>query len=101
MSMSIRCEQCGLEYAGGRGVKGMLAQRSRAVDRQFLRLLADVRRFHRRASHFLETGADDDLSTYGQFLEREGFGTHFISRCMPRAGTPRCSADVWRSTWSA
>ena len=44
MSMSIRCEQCGLEYAGGRGVKGLLAQRSRALDPKFLALLTQVRR---------------------------------------------------------
>jgi len=79
MSMSIRCEQCGLEYAGGRGVRGLLAQRSRAVDPQFLTLLTQVRRFHRRASLFLETAAQDDLTTYGQFLEREGFSAHFIT----------------------
>ena len=79
MSMSIRCEQCGLEYAGGRGVKGMLAQRSRALDPQFLTLLTQVRRFHRRASQFLKTAAEDDLTTYGQFLQREGFSTHFIT----------------------
>ena len=79
MSMSIRCEQCGLEYAGGRGVRGMLAQRSRALNPQFLSLLAQVRRFHRRASHFLLTSAQDDLTTYGQFLEREGFSRHFIT----------------------
>lgn len=79
MSMSIRCEQCGLEYAGGRGVKGMLAQRSRALDPQFLTLLTQVRRFHRRASQFLQTAAEDDLTTYGQFLQREGFSTHFIT----------------------
>src|SRR3984893_12354533 len=26
MSMSVRCEGCGLEYAGGRGLRGLLAQ---------------------------------------------------------------------------
>src|SRR5689334_24188050 len=26
MSMSVRCEACGLEYAGGRGLRGIIAQ---------------------------------------------------------------------------
>jgi len=79
MSMSIRCEQCGLEYAGGRGLKGMLAQRSRAFNPQFLTLLAQVGRFQRRATQFLQDSAEDDLTTYGEFLQREGFPTHFIT----------------------
>ena len=79
MSMSIRCEGCGLEYAGGRGLKGILAQRSRAVDPTFLRLLAQVRRFHRRASAFLAASPEGDLTTYGQFLRREGFSEYFIT----------------------
>ncbi|HEX8970053.1 NAD(P)/FAD-dependent oxidoreductase [Oryzihumus sp.] len=79
MSMSIRCEGCGLEYAGGRGLRGLLAQRGRAVDPTFLRLLGQVKRFHRRASAFLDTSTDGDLTTYGEFLRREGFPEYFIT----------------------
>jgi predicted NAD/FAD-binding protein len=81
----------------------MLAQPRRLLDPQFLRMLLQVRRFHRRATTFLKTteaahgGAmtdmtdptdtnatdamDDqgDLTTYGEFLEREGFSEHFIA----------------------
>src|SRR3954465_15400170 len=32
MSMGVRCDGCGLEYAGGRGPRGLLAQSSRAFD---------------------------------------------------------------------
>src|SRR5450631_3869522 len=53
MSMSMRCEGCGLEYAGGRGLRGMLAQPRRLLDPRFLRMLLQVTRFHRRASAFL------------------------------------------------
>ena len=79
MSMSVRCEECGLEYAGGRGLRGMFAQPRRLIDPRFLRMLWQVKRFHRRASAFLRTTDDDDLMTYGEFLEREGFSDHFIA----------------------
>ena len=79
MSMSVRCEECGLEYAGGRGLRGVLAQPRRLADPQFIRMLGQVRRFHRRAAAFLRAAAADDLSTYGEFLRREGFSDHFVA----------------------
>jgi predicted NAD/FAD-binding protein len=79
MSMSVRCDDCGLEYAGGRGLRGLFAQPSRVLDRDFLHLLVQVRRFHRRASRFLRMTDDEDETTYGDFLRREGFGEHFIA----------------------
>ena len=79
MSMSVRCDGCGLEYAGGRGLRGMLAQPRRLLDPKFLRMLLQVKRFHRRATAFLQASDDRDLTTYGEFLEREGFSDHFIA----------------------
>jgi predicted NAD/FAD-binding protein len=79
MSMSVRCDGCGLQYAGGRGLRGMLAQPRRLLDPQFLRMLLQVKRFHRRATAFLQVSDDGDLTTYGEFLEREGFSDHFIA----------------------
>jgi len=79
MSMSVRCEDCGLEYAGGRGLRGMLAQPHRLLDPQFVRMLSQVKRFHRRASAFLQTAPNGDVTTYGEFLEREGFSEHFVA----------------------
>jgi predicted NAD/FAD-binding protein len=75
----VRCEECGLEYAGGRGLRGVFAQPRRLVDPRFVWLLWQVRRFHRRASAFLRTSDHEDLTTYGDFLEREGFSGHFIA----------------------
>jgi uncharacterized protein len=40
MSMSIRCQGCGLEYAGGKGLRGMFAQPSAAARPQYLAMLA-------------------------------------------------------------
>ena len=79
MSMSVRCEGCGLEYAGGRGPRGVFAQPRRLIDPRFLRMLWQVRRFHRRALAFLRTTDDENLTTYGEFLEREGFSRYFIA----------------------
>ena len=42
MSMSVHCDGCGLEYAGGRGAAGVLSQPRRAADPRFLRMLAEV-----------------------------------------------------------
>jgi predicted NAD/FAD-binding protein len=45
MSMSVRCQGCGLEYAGGRGLRGVFAQPRRLIDPRFLRMLWQVGRF--------------------------------------------------------
>jgi predicted NAD/FAD-binding protein len=79
MSMSVRCEGCGLEYAGGRGLRGVFAQPGRLIDPRFLRMLWQVRRFHRRALAFLRTTDEQNLTTYGEFLEREEFSGYFIA----------------------
>src|SRR3954447_14060009 len=79
MSMSVRCNGCGLEYAGGRGLRGLFAQPRRALDPRFLRMLVQVRRFHRRPSTFLHTTDDGDETTYGEFLHLEGFSDYFIA----------------------
>lgn len=79
MSMSVRCQGCALEYAGGRGLGGMLAQPRRLSDPRFLSMLAAVRRFHALASAFLKATDDHDLTTYGQFLARSGFSDYFVT----------------------
>ena len=75
MSMSITCS-CGLSYAGGRGLRGILAQPWRAADPRFVRMLAEVPRFHRAARHVL--AADDDTTTWGEFLATGGFSDYFV-----------------------
>ena len=92
MSMSVRCDGCGLEYAGGRGLRGVFAQPRRIADLRFLRMLWNVGRFHRRASAFLRTTDEQNLTTYGEFLERERFDDYFIAHY----GVPLVSC-VWSS----
>jgi predicted NAD/FAD-binding protein len=77
MSMSITCESCGLSYAGGRGLKGILAQPWRVVDPRFVRMLVEVPRFHRDARALLD-GSDDSDPTWGEFLARQGYSDYFV-----------------------
>jgi predicted NAD/FAD-binding protein len=80
MSMSIRCDGCGLEYAGGKGIGGIIAQKGALARPRYLRLLTEVRRCYRQAQHVLEAG--DDSLTLGQFLSDGGFSTYFIQHFM-------------------
>ncbi|MFI6353601.1 NAD(P)/FAD-dependent oxidoreductase [Streptomyces sp. NPDC050743] len=89
MSMSVRCEGCGLEYAGARGLRGLLAQPRNTLRGPYLRMLAEVPRFHRAARRLLATGADD-TRTLGEFLDETGFAPYFRAHFM----TPVVSA-VW------
>lgn len=77
MSMGIRCEQCGLSYVGGRGARGIFAQRRRALDPRFIRLLLEVKRFQKKALESLESSNADQ--TYGDFLTAHKFSDHFRS----------------------
>ncbi|MER6336277.1 FAD-dependent oxidoreductase [Streptomyces tendae] len=89
MSMSVRCEGCGLEYAGARGPAGLLARPRNVLHGSYLRMLAQVPRFHRAARRLLTEDVDRTL-TLGGFLDREGFSPYFRAHFM----TPVVSA-VW------
>ena len=77
MSMSITCDECGLNYVGGRKARGIFAQRRRLLDPRFWRLLLGVRRFQKAAVRLLADEPDSGL-TYGEFLDRHGFDQHFV-----------------------
>ncbi|MET8458145.1 NAD(P)/FAD-dependent oxidoreductase [Streptomyces parvulus] len=89
MSMSVRCEGCGLEYAGARGPAGLFARPRNALRGPYLRMLAQVPRFHRAARRLLEAEDEQEL-TLGEFLDRERFPAYFRAHFM----TPVVSA-VW------
>jgi uncharacterized protein len=88
MSMSVRCSGCGLEYAGGRGLAGLFAQRRRTIDPRHLAMLGEVPRFHRAArAHLADDGPDLTLE---EFLTRGRWSKRFVSHVV----TPLVSA-VW------
>lgn len=77
MSMSVRCDGCGLEYAGARGPGALFTGRS-ALRGRYLRLLAEVPVFHRGARRLLANPASRHL-TFGDFLRAGGFSDYFVS----------------------
>ncbi|KIS27381.1 amine oxidase [Arthrobacter sp. SPG23] len=97
MSMSVRCDGCGLEYAGARAKgRGIIPRPSTLLRGRYLLMLLEVTRFHRRARALLagapggaDSSAEPEL-TLGEFLAREKFSSYFISHFM----TPVVSA-VW------
>ncbi len=94
MSMSITCDACGLSYAGGRGLRGLLAQPSRLADPRFLRMLAEIRRFH-RAAHALLDHADATDPTWGEFLAESQFSDFFVQHfALPLVSCVWSSGDV-------
>jgi uncharacterized protein len=88
MSMSVRCAGCGLQYAGKRGLGGLAAGLRRGSG-PYVRMLAEIPRFHRAARRLLATGAPgapgasgsgegEDL-TLGQFLDDGGYSGYFTA----------------------
>ncbi len=90
MSMSVRDDASGLEYAGARGIGGLFPSWSALGRPRYLLMLAEVKRFHRAALRLLEADADNE--TVGEFLARHGFSQYFIDYFM----TPLIAA-VWSS----
>jgi predicted NAD/FAD-binding protein len=76
MSMSVRCDGCGLEYAGARGLAGLFAQPRNVSRPRYLRMLAEVTRFHRHARRVLAGDVDD--VTIGSFLAIGGYSRYFV-----------------------
>ncbi|BBX75082.1 FAD-dependent oxidoreductase [Mycobacterium shinjukuense] len=77
MSMSVRADDIGLEYAGARGVGGLFTCR-RSLGPRHLLMLAEIKRFHRAATRLLRAGADDDRQTLRTFLHRHRFSAYFV-----------------------
>ena len=77
MSMSISDPVSGLEYAGGKGVSGFVAHPTHLLRRDYREVLLSVRRFHRLAAEFLAESAENDLSTFGDFIATQGFSPRF------------------------
>lgn len=77
MSMSVRCEGCGLEYAGALGPRGLFAQPKNVADLRFVRMLTAVTAFHRRARALLADGGRGG-PTLGEFLDRHAFSPYFV-----------------------
>jgi len=87
MSMSVRDDESGLEYAGARGIGGLFPSWSSLARPRYLLMLAEVKRFHAAATRLLDSESDE---TVGEFLDRHGFSSYFVDHFM----TPLVAA-VW------
>ncbi|WP_072807338.1 NAD(P)/FAD-dependent oxidoreductase [Rhodococcoides yunnanense] len=90
MSMSIRCDGCGLEYSGGQGTKGLIPSIRTLARPRYLAMLLEVKRFHREAIAVLGSGTPHENETLAEFLSRNRFSGYFASHFM----APLVSA-VW------
>ncbi|MGW5112819.1 NAD(P)/FAD-dependent oxidoreductase [Nocardia sp. NPDC004123] len=81
MSMSIRCDGCGLEYAGGKGARGLIPNPGVLGSAPYLRMLGEIIGFHRLAREEL-ADFGDDLLTLGDFLRVGGFSAYFTAHFM-------------------
>ena len=83
MSMSVRDETTGLEYAGALGLRGLFPTGRNLRRPGFLRMLTEVPRFHRQARALLEqpAGTRDD-QTLRDFLADGGFTPYFCRQFM-------------------
>jgi predicted NAD/FAD-binding protein len=80
MSMSVSCSGCGVGYAGKRGLPGLAAGAPRGGPR-YLRMLAEVPRFHRAARRLLASapGGGDAQQSLGDFLREGRFSPYFTA----------------------
>ncbi|MFV8049619.1 NAD(P)/FAD-dependent oxidoreductase [Mycobacterium sp. 48b] len=90
MSMSVRDDGTGLEYAGARGLGGLFPSWSNVGRPRYLLMLGEITRFHRLANQLLRRTATGDEETLDEFLHRHGFSRYFTERFM----TPLVAA-VW------
>ncbi|AYF75863.1 FAD-dependent oxidoreductase [Nocardia yunnanensis] len=88
MSMSVRADDIGLEYAGAKGVGGLFPNARALVRPRHLAMLAEVPRFHRAARELLRE--PDSGVTLAEFLRRHRFDRYFVDYFM----TPLVAA-VW------
>ncbi|MEV0761871.1 FAD-dependent oxidoreductase [Nocardia sp. NPDC050435] len=76
MSMSVRADHVGLEYAGAKGLTGLFPAARMLGKPRYLGLLAEVTRFHRAARK--ELRQNDSSTTLAEFLRRHRFGGYFV-----------------------
>ena len=83
MSMSVRCEGCGLEYAGARKLRGLFADPRNLTRPKYLQMLGQVTRFHRQARYILALADDSSTElTLGQFLAAGNYSRYFTDHFM-------------------
>jgi uncharacterized protein len=86
MSMSIRDDASGLEWAGALGRRGLFPTSANLRNPRYLAMLAEVPRFHRRARTLLggldarsaRTSTNGETATLREFLDDGSFSPYFV-----------------------
>jgi predicted NAD/FAD-binding protein/DUF1365 family protein len=99
MSMSVRDDASGLEYAGALGAAGLFPTARTLARPAYLRMLTEIPRFHRRARTLLagvSTGSTGGDQTLRDFLADGGFSPYFQKHFMESlvAAVWSCDPDV-------
>ncbi|MFT4088609.1 MAG: FAD-dependent oxidoreductase [Gordonia sp. (in: high G+C Gram-positive bacteria)] len=94
MSMSVRSEITGLEYAGALGLRGLFPQWRTLRHPRYVRMLGEVVRFHRLARELLASEGDDE--PLAGFVARAGLSDYLVDNfLLPLvAAVWSCDADV-------
>ncbi|GAW51929.1 MULTISPECIES: FAD-dependent oxidoreductase [unclassified Nocardioides] len=80
MSLSVRDDQSGLEYAGALGASGLFPGGRNLTRPAYLRMLVEIPLFHRRARTLLASSGDD--VTLREFLRAGRFSAYFTRHFM-------------------
>jgi predicted NAD/FAD-binding protein/DUF1365 family protein len=94
MSMSIRDDDTGLQWAGALGRRGVFPSAANLTNPRYLRMLTEIPRFHRRARKLLAVEGPD--LTLREFLARGRFTAYFHRHFMEPlvAAVWSCDPDV-------
>jgi len=86
MSFAVSIDDGRLEYSGGGGITGLLAQKRNLLRPRFWSMLRDLLRFYRCAPADL-AGLDDLDLRLGDYLDQGGYGAAFCNdHLLPMAG---------------
>ncbi len=94
MSFGVRCDGCGLEYAGARGMVGIAPRLGTLARARYLRMLAEIKLFHRHAQRVLSDHRSHRL-TLGRFVVEGRYSDYFRDHfLLPLTGAIWSSSNV-------
>jgi len=94
MSFAVSMRDGALEYSG-QSLRSVFARPGAALSPRYLRMLADVPRFHHHARQALKQALPADDMTLAQFIGQRGFSPQFVTDFLqPIAGAIWSSPDM-------
>ena len=96
MSVGVRDEASGVEWAHGAGLRGVVARPRQLLRRDYVQMLAAARRFHDLARTVLAATDDRDETAYGELLKTTGLppaATRWYAVPLVACGWPQGGGD--------